>query len=521
MGICLSVSTKSNMSSSFSDAHIIRAGSSREAYKQSLTSEHSTENFLESVMKGEVMILVTLASKLQSAADIVSENGSNFLKIVAVSTSVIQNAPQETKVLSYRWDSGAVQFASNFDWKGTLAKLCEIGEYEIVIAECEELSLARRFCDSLISIFRRTGIKFLWVDQLCIPQNRSETMDIVHAAGKFYRMFEVLIWVPWVLKTDLELEADAAQLERNLDNDDDSLHLIIAQNISAVYAQCKRGWILREVSSECIIMESEKRRNRHYLFNAKKQLDKLLKRKQLNSPLSLDLESAKTLIKGANEAQHVIQVIEGMDGSPASLQLRVLHAARLTIAPFTEESDRSVVAGMDNLLETVNVAPSPTPDPDEDTRHRTLLRMLTYVGTGAFRDIGFRDWPSYPYGPEGCKAILDWFATTCKEFVSYSETLWVLIHTRLKSGHFTAYLPSDYPTADVLTAMPFSTGDLTCVLEVTGWGVTLKLATAEKIRETESIQDCDVVSGAAHGRLLHFFAAPRHSALVTGNFLLD
>ena len=89
-------------------------------------------------------------------------------------------------------------------------------------------------------------------------------MDIVHASGAFYRQFEVLVWVPWVLLDEVELEAQLEQAAAET-GEDRPLTTQFSVEISDLYYQFKRGWILRESNPMCKPLMSEKTRNIAYL----------------------------------------------------------------------------------------------------------------------------------------------------------------------------------------------------------------------------------------------------------------
>jgi hypothetical protein len=506
-------------SEAFMAACIPRPGSSGLVRYLMLSQRIST--FLNRVVHGTVMILLTRVSTTQD----------NFiLRITVQNVSDIIKEPSKTKVLSYRWDITAVEFASSFNWEEALVSLSSTeGIYDVTSPKHES---AKTFYDSILGMFKRTGITYLWVDQLCIPQNRAETMDIVHATGPFYQQFEVLIWVPWVLKTNEELEADISKLDKNFKNGDHSLHIQVAINISYLYLQCKRGWILREVSGQNVLMPEEKRRNVSFLKRVQSRIKQVIAIRKETDIGSLKKNGDAELIKGAGEAEHIIELFQSMIGSPLGVCGAVLQAARLTIAPFTVDSDRSVVGQMERFLETVNVKSSDSllDISNDNSRYQTLLRLLTYVGTGAFRTITYNDFAAYKYSGENCKQILTWIVTVNMEFVSFSETLWSFIDSRLRGGGFTSYLPPNYPAdksleVELSNILPFNDPTVTqpptlsrLYIIVTSRGVQLKVLGDDINRyRVEPIRDVDVQSGAAKDQLLEYFSSDRFAA-IHGNF---
>ena len=155
-------------------------------------------------------------------------------------------------------------FANQFDWGAALADISTAGERPIPFPSANDAP-SIQFYKDLCRIMQRVGIKYLWVDQLSIPQKRDATtcMNIVHASGSLYRQFEVLywvIWVPWILLDDSELEEQRRKADAGSGPNQPILNAYV-QDMVRLYAQFQRGWILREAGEMCKQLASEAARN--------------------------------------------------------------------------------------------------------------------------------------------------------------------------------------------------------------------------------------------------------------------
>lgn len=156
-------------------------------------------------------------------------------------------------MLSYRWQDSAVAFSKAYSWEAALAALSMSGKYAVPLPEG---ALAAEFYTSVVALMSRTGTPGMWVDQLCVPQNRNETIDIVHASGDFYKKFEVVVWTPWAHQSDKAIastkETIAAELQLAGRGDLSTPTILkAAEDVSLLYMQFKRGWILRETCPTC------------------------------------------------------------------------------------------------------------------------------------------------------------------------------------------------------------------------------------------------------------------------------
>lgn len=97
------------------------------------------------------------------------------------------------------------------------------------------------------------------------------------------------------------------------------------------------------------LVPSELVRNADIVKYYKAAFDKLVKDSKL-AP-----EPMATLVKAAGEAVHIGYVLQDMGGkSQLELFDDVLMAARITLAPFTVASDRTMVAKLDGYVITSN-----------------------------------------------------------------------------------------------------------------------------------------------------------------------
>jgi len=325
----------------------------------------------------------------------------------------------------------------------------------------------------------------MWIDQLSIPQNRDETMPIVHASGSFYRQFEVFVWVPWALRSDDEL---LERMQTANSEDANGTHAMtneIAAGVSELYLQFKRGWILRESNVTCFPSQIERNRNLQYLRWAKQVLSRKIKDKR-EYYANNEGVSALTIgsdgdfnkwVKANGEVDHVWQVIQTMEGKEMDLCARVISAARITIAPFTVEVDREIVAGMDGLKKVCDMRGE---NADKRNPFYCYLKMVLFIGCLAFREKKYSEFPDFVYSTSDCKRFLSWLFRTCEKYVSYSETLWYMFLNRLQTGHFTAFLPPDYPLKDIAKYAPFTNtagdeeNDELVAIVVSRWGVVIQ-----------------------------------------------
>jgi len=463
-------------------------------------ADKSIEQLLASMVKGENIIVVSMSK-------------GDALCQTIVDVEKVQANPKLLNVMSYRWDDGATAFADQFNWSEALKSLAQSARSQIPIPDKLE---AAEFYRHVQTILKRIGVKYMWIDQLSIPQKRDETMPIVHASGSFYRQFEVFVWLPWALRSNKEL---LVRMQTANSEDAKGSYPItneIAAEVSALYLQFKRGWILRESNVTCFPSKKERERNLKHLHNAKYVLSRKIKDKR-EYYASNEGVSALTIgtdrdfnnwVKANGEVDHVCQVIESMTGTEMDLSMRVISAARITIAPFTVESDREVVAEMDSMKMVCEIRHT-SGRVDKLNPFYRYLKTIMFLGCLAFRDRKYYEFSDFNYSPSDCKLFLNWLFTTCAEFVSYSETLWNMFLNRLQTGRFTAFLPSDYPLKDISKYAPFTIvrgdeeNDEVVAVVVSRWGVVLqKINKAQKevvyfdeIDKLESISKLlDVVS---------------------------
>ena len=198
------------------------------------SSAESEVSFLQSMISGEVLLM------LRSYDD--NSSDGKALRVDVIDKSLIEANRSDFVVLSYRWGPEATAFANKYNWDEALANLVRFRNFNIASPaqsdadkDDEQLALAKAFYDSVIKIFRRTNIKYLWVDQLCIPQqNRPEKMQIVMSAGSFYHDFNVLVWVWWILLSDKELDDIVEKLPNHSQitrESNFSTHIELAKNM--------------------------------------------------------------------------------------------------------------------------------------------------------------------------------------------------------------------------------------------------------------------------------------------------
>lgn len=249
------------MSTAFTDAYA-RRDAILPYQKGKLGRSVETGMLLQSLVKGEIIIVV-------------STNDEGELMQVLLPMRELHECESEVQVLSYRWDDFANAFAKQMDWEAMLWGLCLCPRCPI--SKPEDLC-ALAFYNNLKFLLSRANIKYLWVDQLSIPQDRSpETMEIVHASGPFYRTFRVVIWTPWAVLTDSEIQQELQNARASSSPKCTRAVGHISRKISFLYDQMKRGWILREVCSRCQQMDQEKKRNERVLEEIVEVLEEHIK----------------------------------------------------------------------------------------------------------------------------------------------------------------------------------------------------------------------------------------------------
>lgn len=405
-------------------------------YQNSVKAEVSFDTLGQSVtdkfelmLRQEKELLLDLGKHKAKGLLVVLEE--SILKVKCFDYLTMKQTPSDVTILSYRWNEPAVAFQKKFNWAEALVALAISGEYVVNIPS-DEASLL--FYSSLVKIFERTGIKSLWVDQMCIPQDMPPyTMAIVLACGSFYKEFEVLVWVPWVLLSDAELEVYRKKVEDAEERRDDRYIVeVVGKDISFLHNQSNRGWILREMSSACKAVPSERSRNGIFLSDLYRILAKTVERhekKMLSkSQVGMEVASIVTMILSLKN------LIFDMDGKPEpSMHLR------LCMAPFTVPTDRSIVA----LLEGYHVAGHISSNNSKGvnisnaTSEQKMLSMFTYLGCKAFlQNKLWSDWSCYDYDQQSSKLLIDYFLT---ESIPLFEDQFKQLDMILQTGQFTCY----------------------------------------------------------------------------------
>lgn len=394
---------------------------------------------------------------------LVSIDGS-IIKVNCFSYGALKSKQDDIKILSYRCGNAATQYRKCLNWKEALIQIAMTGSYSVPTPLALDQPLALKFHQDLLHIFRRTKIKFLWIDQLCIPQETSKTINIIQTSGSFYKEFDVLVWVPWITKTDTELQIYKNKIKEAEDSRNDKyLVMVIGDDILSFYHQTLRGWIQREMSSSCKAMEYENKRNIDFLRFVYNLLDDSTLKRQEHKVDRDTMILFQQLKKICQMTYTLWNCLKGMIGErfPES-HILVQEAARLTVAPFTISSDREIVASLESYINVVLVTAYPKEEKitDFDTlsdtsssssgsncccKEQMILRMFTYLGTMAFeRGILFKDWPGYNYDQRSSKRLIDYFVTIVQQsFVYYSEAQFIEMNNLLRTGTFNAYLPED------------------------------------------------------------------------------
>lgn len=383
-------------------------------------------------------------SQPKSKILLVSLDGST-LKIKGYIYTAMKEKASDVKVLSYRWNESAVEFSKQFSWADAFNGLARTGEYSVPPPTNESGS---NFYTSLVKIIQRTGIKFLWVDQLCIPQNMAPfSIKISQALGCLYREFEVIVWVPWIVKSNEELETYKSEIQSAEDGEDDTYIInVLGKDISSLFHQSLRGWILREMSPSCTAMESEYKRNEEFLgFICWDILGETIERHLRND--TTNTVEGREITKIYSMAEQTYQTLYNMTGykNPRRDALIEL-AAKVTVAPFTVPSDRAVVATLDSYVSAVTVVTvAGNSTVNVMSKDYSMLRMFMYLGC-RLPEKGkmYMDWPGYDFDQQTCKQVISYFLTIGQSNVCFTEEQFKRLDTLLRSGQFVAYLPAEH-----------------------------------------------------------------------------
>lgn len=449
----------------------------------------SEKDLFNAIIEKQVVIVLTMC--------ISPDN--NYLQVRAFPIS--ECSQENLKILSYRWDDGANQFQSIFDWGAALESLCTAGCKDVFCPDIISYPNARNFYDSLLKIFTRAGLHYLWVDQLCIPQNRPETMAMVKSLGSLYKQYDVLIWVPWVMKEDNELVNYVRSFENALLSGDIQFAEEVMKDMNYLTLQLRRGWILRECCADCNMMETERKRNIvTVICGMSSVIDRLLRY------ASEDLKN--TLLSYYSQFEQLMKTLIPMTGNEMRNEDKLLLASRLTVAEFTKESDRSVVAEMEGMILVEN-SESNASSIQNQGRYKGLLRMLGYFGTGSYKSMPFHDFPEYTVGSNVCQKIANWILTLNKSAIIYlDESAWKKIHSRLinECSDFSCFLPIGLDVIDAFDAV--SQGN--CCVYIYTSGVRLVVNNPGKMGSELNFSQC-------HNNSEVFRSAVNHGLM--GNFM--
>lgn len=432
----------------------IRVGSD-ESHLENLILNH-----FDTTLRKEELLLQDLGKNKLRMLLVIPAGHTLIVKCFEYSNML--SCASEVKVLSYRWNMPAVAFQKYFDWADALYQIATSDEFTISMPSDD---IAKTFYESLVNMFQRTGIKYLWIDQLCIPQDMPPyTMAIVQACGSFYREFEVLIWVPWILLSDEDLKVYQDQIQDAEDREDDNFFIeVLGGDISSLYSQCARAWILREMSAFCRAMKLENQRNLDFLWFINQLLENSTIPRHHRTQMA-NSNVARQLVKLWTITTSVWMNLIDMQGdlNPES-DILMAQAAKVTVAPFTVSTDRYIVAFLESYVPAVKVHStclgwdiykSVATVIDKD---QTRIRLFTYLGSRAYEKVGqtsvlFKDWPEYEFDPAACKLIMDYLLTVSQFAVLFTEEQSGLLDKLLRrksaieSLTFTAYLPANEAT---------------------------------------------------------------------------
>lgn len=367
------------------------------------------------------------------------------LKVCCFSYHVMKERQDDVKLLSYRFGDTASKFREVYDWNDAMVNIAKCGSY--IISAPSQKSPALNFYDDLVRILHRTKVKCLYVEHLCCPQETLRTADIIHACGTYYDDFEVLIWVPWMTKSDSELNTYKNKIREAEDcRDDGYLVNVLGGDILSFHEQSLRGWIQREMSCTRKAMDSENKRNIDFLrFVYTLFIESTMKRHHSADSDSILIE--KRQVKICDMTYALWNCLKDMRGVKyPENHILVQESAKLSIAPFTVPSDRKVVAQLEGcvaVLEVTCTVGSGSPRGSSSWEHM-LLRMFTYLGSLAFeKGVLFEDWPGYDFDQATTRRLIDYFVTIVQSFVYFSEEQFIELDKLLRAGCFTAYLPED------------------------------------------------------------------------------
>ena len=201
----------------------------------------------------------------RDALILISLSKERFLVQSVVSLEALRLDPEKVNIVSYRWNVNAIAFQQQFNWRDAFRDLRAKGEALIPVPKKTHAS---KFYSDIIKIIERIGKKYLWIDQLSIPQDQGDlTMQIVLSSGVFYQQFNVFVWVPWATISDEEIQLRISVLGCNDYNEKRAKGVLkkIEKEMSALYEQLNRGWILRETNPFCRVNGLEWKRNARYL----------------------------------------------------------------------------------------------------------------------------------------------------------------------------------------------------------------------------------------------------------------
>ena len=135
--------------------------------KPPLEKTEKSKSFYDALCNGKSIILVSLEKR-------------DSLILSIVNRTDLEYKIENVNIVSYRWKDNATAFKKQFDWRAALKRL--ICDRETIIPSPKETH-ASRFYQDIIKIFDRIGTKYLWIDQLSIPQDHDLTMKIVEVSG--------------------------------------------------------------------------------------------------------------------------------------------------------------------------------------------------------------------------------------------------------------------------------------------------------------------------------------------------